>query len=95
MSTEMEKAVTFFCEMLPNYDDLHHPGDYCRLLEIIYLSIKKQEDVPIEKIKELLLAKETSSMNSGTVDSFLASCKAFIEDAKYTLQWAKDKNILK
>lgn len=94
MTEQMKSAVKLFCEMQPNFDDLHHPNDLYRFLEIIYLSVKNSEDIPYKYINELL-SKTTSCLNCGTIDSFISSCKEFEKNAKYALMWAKNKQLLK
>lgn len=91
----MEKAVKFFCEMQPNYDDLHQPNDLHRFLKIIYLSVKNSEDIPYKYINELLSSKTRQCMNSGTIDSFISSCQEFEKNARYALMWAENNKLLK
>lgn len=89
MSEEMKKAVDSFCHLQPNYDDLHSSLDYSRLFKIIYLSVVNKEDIPWEEIKDKLPTNTPRTMNSGTLESFISSCKEYVAKKKEVLQEAE------
>ena len=94
MSEEMKKAVDTFCHLQPNYDDLHSSLDCSRLFKIIYLSVVNKEDIPWEEIKEKLPPDTPRAMNSGTLESFICSCKEYVSKRKAVLQEAESYGYL-
>ena len=95
MSEEMRKSVSLFCNQQPNLDDLHHPNDIARLIKVIYLSIKNEEEIPYIEIEEGLKSRNFDELNHGTVDSFINSCKTYIRHAKQILLDAQRAEMLK
>ena len=95
MNAELEKAVSFFCEMQPNLCDLHHPQDRSRLLKVIYLAFQCNEDVPLDSIKEKLSNKTPSELHGGTIVSFMKSCEEYVHSAMDILEDAKRAEIIK
>lgn len=95
MNKDLQEAASFFCTMMPNLDDLHHPMDCSRLLKVVYLAMKNQEEVPLNYIRSTLESQTFSGLNGGTIESFMNSCEEYIEKAKSILDDAQRCGILK